>query len=437
VVFQNAYSGIHCDLRRFLAYLLLTATFLCQASAQRGTHDPEFEKIPFDKWLDEPDQLHFRWTVKVPHAELSFHQRLMSSIDVRLDGQDLESRRHNGTLLILIQLTDAEGAKHQEHGTIELNMLDPDVKEASIDYSQRAFFVPGDYRLAVAILDTGKGEHSATQIKVHLPERPREWLSEAWRTLPSVEFIHNDVSPESWYLPYIRSRVPWAASVHTQAQLNIVMNLSPSGRTAGSSLASLLPSLKVIASPGSSSISERIALLDLGRHKTVFGQNDGQDLDWPRLKSSLKDASTASIDVHSLADHQDNAQYFLSEVRRLIRSSAREKSCVLAVLTKPVAFDKGDNLAPISLEALPPCQVIYIRFHAEPAIRPPMPDMGGGMGRRSRMGGGQRMGGSPFSREPFDQLAATLKPLNPKIIDVEAPDQVTKALIEITKAISK
>jgi hypothetical protein len=254
--------------------------------------------------------------------------------------------------------------------------------------------------------------------------------------LPSVEFIHNDVSPESWYLPYIRSRVPWAASVHTQAQLNVVMNVSPSGRAAGANLASLLPSLKVIASPGSSSISERIALLDLGRHKTVFEQNDGQDLDWPRLKSSLKDASTASIDVHSLAGHQDNAQYFLSEVRRLIRSSAREKSCVLAVLTKPIAFDRGDDLAPISLEALPPCHVVYIRFHAEPAIRPAMPDMGGGMGRR-RMGGGQRMGGSPFSREPFDQLAATLKPLNPKIIDVEAPDQVTKALIEITKAISK
>jgi len=86
---------------------------------------------------------------------------------------------------------------------------------------------------------------------------------------------------------------------------------------------------------------------------------------------------------------------------------------------------------------LPPCQVVYIRFHAEPAIRSAMPDMGGGMGRRSRMGGGQRMGGPPFSREPFDQLAATLKPLNPKIIDVEAPDQVTKALIEITKAIAK
>jgi len=422
-------------LLRFLAYLFLTATFVCQASAQRGTHDPEFEKIPFDKWLDEPDQLHFRWTVKVPRAELSFHQRLMSSIDVRLDGQDLESSRHDGTLLILIQLTDAEGAKYQEHGSIELNKLDPDVKEASIDYSQRAFFVPGDYQLAVVILDTGKGEHSAAQIVVHVTQRPREWLSDAWRTLPSVEFIHNDVSPESWYLPYIQGRVPWAASVHTQAQLNIVMNVSPSGRAAGSSLASLLPSLKVIASPGASSISARIALLDLGRHKTVFEQNDGQESDWPRLKSSLKDASTASIDVHSLADHQDNAQYFVSEVRRLIRSSAHEKSCVLAVLTKPIAFDRGDDLAPISLEALPPCQVVYIRFHAEPAVRPAMPDMGGGMGRR-RMGGGQRMGGS-FSREPFDQLAATLKPLNPKIIDVEAPDQVTKALIEITKAISK
>lgn len=340
-------------------------------------------------------------------------------------------------MLLLIQITDAQGTRYQEHGVIELAKLDPDVKNATIDYSQRAFFAPGDYQIAVIILDTRTGEHTATQAKVHIAERLHEWLSDAWHTPPSIEFLHNDVSPESWYLPYIRGRVPWAAPVHTPAQLNVIMNFLPSGHAASGSLAALLPSLKVIASPGSSSISEHIALVDLSRRKTVYEQSDGQELDWPKLKSSLKEANTASIDIHELSDRQDNAQYFVSEVRRLIRTSPTDRPCVLAVLTKPVGFDSGEDLSPISLEALPPCRVVYIRYHAEPATRAVVPQMGG-MGRRSRMGTGPRMGGqSPVSREPFDQLAATLKPLNPKIIDVEEPDQVTKALIEISKAISK
>jgi hypothetical protein len=419
---------------RISVFLSLAATLVAPLSAQRGTLDPAFEGIPFDQWFSEQDQAHFRWTVKVPHAELSFHQRLASSIDIKLDGQDLESRRSHGKLGLLIQIKDVEGTRYQEHGSIELSKLDPDVKAANIDYSQRAFFVPGDYQLAVAIVDPATGEHSASQLQFKVPAPAHGWLTDAWRDLPAVEYIGNDVSPESWYLPNIRGRLPWAAAVHSPARLNVILNVAPS-RRGSSDLGALLPSLKVISHSGSSAVSEHVALLDISRRRSVFDQDEVHELDWPRLKASLGEANTASIDLHSLADRHEDAQFFVSQVRRLLRASA-DKPCVLVVLTKPVSFDSGEDREPISLEALPPCHVFYLRYHA-PQVRSFGPQMGG-MGRRSRMGGGP--GGGPMmsnqtQQENFDQLESTLKPLSPKVIDVETPQQVTKALTEIEKSL--
>ncbi len=411
----------------------------CHASAQRGTPDPAFENVPFDQWLTQEGQTHFHWSVKVAHAELSFHQRLTSSIDIQLDGQDLDSRRHDGELLLLIQITDPEGIRYQEHGSIDLSKLDVNVKEANLNYSQSAFFLPGEYQLAVGVLDKKTGDHNTIQSQFHIAPSPNGFLREAWQSLPAVEFLGNDVSPQSWYLPYIKGHLQWASALHSPAQVNVIMNVAPSvpvygsRRAPSSDLPALLPSLKVITQTGSASISEHVALLDLSRRHTVFDQTEVTDLDWHRLKASLEEANTASIDLHSLSGRQEEAQYFVSEVRRLLRAST-DKPCVLVILTKPVSFDSGEDLEKISLEALPSCRVIYIRYHPAPEeMRPMGTRMGGRGGRRSPMNGPMMRP----SQEPFDQLAATLKPLSPKVIDVESPEQMTKALSEIQKALLK
>lgn len=419
---------------------LLGEAFATQVSAQRGSLDPAFDKVPFEQWLGERQEARFHWSVRVSRAELSFHQRLAATIDIRLDGQDLAARRRDGKLLLLIQIKDAEGTPYQEHGSIELSKLDADAKDSYIDYSQPAFFVPGDYQLAVAILDSATGEHSSGQLRFRLASPPHEWLKEAWRALPAIEFIGNEASPESWYLPYIRGRLQWAAAVHSPARLNVILNVAPavpgpgSHRVPSSDLAALLPSLKALSQTGSAALSERVALLDLSRRRTVFDQNDVHDLDWLPLKASLTQASTASIDVHSLADRHEDAQFFVSEVRRLLRASA-DKPCVLAVLTQPVSFDSGEDLEPVSLEALPPCRVFYIRYHVAEQFVRPLPTQIRGRGRRGRLDG--PMIGSRQMEEAFDQLEATLKPLSPKVMDVETPEQVTKALAEIEKALLK
>ena len=311
--------------RNFLL-ILFSAVSIAQASEQRGSLDPAFEKVPLDRWLGEPDQGHFRWTVGVPRAELSFHQRLMARVEIKVDGRDLESRRGDGELVFFVQITDRDGTRFQDHSSIELSKLDENIKAADLEYSQRAFFLPGDYRLAVGLLDTASGEHSIKQSQFRVAP-PHSSLPDAWHDLPPVEFIGSEESPDSWYLPAIHGRLQWAASVHSPARLNVILNVAPpvpapgSRRTHSSDLAALLPTLKVISQTASPALSEHVELLDLARRRVFFHQEEVHDLDWPRLKASLAEANTASIDIHSLAERHHDAQFFVSQVRSLLRNS--------------------------------------------------------------------------------------------------------------------
>jgi len=416
---------------------LLRRGLLASTPSQRGTLDPAFEKVPFNQWLAEGPDTRFHWKARVTRAELSFHQRLVASVELALDGKDLKTRRE-GRLVFLIQITDSEGALYQDHSSIELNKLDENIDAAELGISHRVFLLPGDYQLAIAIFDTVTHEHGTTQTQFRVTPPLSDFLPEAWRDLPAVEFIHTEPSPDGWYLPDIRGRLEWAGSVHSPARLAVILNVAPSLPESGSrstpsnGMGALLPVLKALSETGSPALSESVDLLDLGRRRDVFHQDAVIDLDWPRLKTSLGDADTASIDLHSLADRHHDAQFFVSEVRRIFR--AFDKPSVLVVLTTAVAFESGEDLDPISLEALPTSRVFYIRYRSPiQSVRPVGPQMGG-RGRGGRMGGGPMMNQTPHG--VVDRLEATLKPLRPKVFDVETPEQMTKAFKEIRNSLA-
>jgi hypothetical protein len=418
----------------FLFGLLLAFAPLLSGSSQQGKLDPAFDSIPFDQWLSERPQSSLRVSVSVSHPELTFHQRLEASVQLEVDGKDLENRRR-GELIFYVQITARDGSRYRNHGSLDLTKLDENIKAANIQYSYRAFFLPGDYNLAIAIVDSGSSDRTVSQGHFRIAALPQDTFAAEWRDLPPVEFISVAESPDSWYLPNVKGRLQWAGSELKPTRLNIILTIAPSVTLPGSratpsgGLPALIPTLKVLSQPASPALSESLEVLDITRHRAVFKQEEMRGLDWRGMKRSLGEANTASIDVGSLADSHHDAQFFVSEVRRLLRDSPQP--CELVVLSTSIAFAAGEDLEPISLEALPPCKVTYIRYHApRPAVnmfdRPP-----------GRFGRGGRMDG-PIARprstpEAIDKLAATLKPLNPKVIDVDSPEEMNHALSEIQK----
>jgi hypothetical protein len=174
-----------------------------------------------------------------------------------------------------------------------------------------------------------------------------------------------------------------------------------------------------------------VSVFDLTRRQVLFTQArlnpQSQPLDWTRLRPALLEANPNKIDVRDLAHRQENAQFFVEEVRRRIAVE-----CALIVLSGPMEFASGDDLRPIELAQKPAGRVFYIRYHSLPVLvndvppRPVRPNRGRGFPQPRIL-----------ASEPADALEPLLKPLQPRLFDVNSAEQFRKALADLMKEIAR
>jgi len=429
-------------IQTFLILLCVAAPRLfAQPLAKGGSPDPIFAAVPFDKWLAEGDQAPIRWVLRLSTNELSNHQRIKARVDIQVDGNELLKRRGKGTLVTLVQFTDNAGAIYQSHGAMGLK----DVKEAAstvdVIYTQDAFVLPGDYRVALCLFDSATGEHNVAHRTLHVAPLKSDPLPGMWENLPPVEFVSGGEPPDSWFLPYLRERLILPLETRRKIRIDLLVNVSSSEPPEGaktakaSNLAVILPALKVISQMDVRNGTMNVALLDLARHSVSDEQDSVRELDWRKIRAGLKEANPNVIDVHSLEKREQNAQFFVSEVRRRLANSSAEALPVLIVLSGPMSFQGGENLRPIDLGKSPDYRVFYIRYHMPP-VRPVLSPFPVPLGPQRRNGpAGPAL--HPVPLEPPDSLERTLKPLEPRLFDVDSPEQFRKALATLMAEISK
>jgi hypothetical protein len=412
------------------------ATLHAQGS---GAADPVFSSVPFDRWLAEGEPTHFRWTVRVGPAELNNHQRLQSRVEIQLDGNELLARRGHGQLVVMIQFQDSGEKVYQTHGTIDLQDVKDDAGKSNIQYLQDAFVLPGDYRVGVVIFDAKTRDHWAAQKPLHVNSLRNDPLPGVWKDLPAVELLRALETPDSWYLPYISTPLQLPLAVRRPLRVEIVMNASSSGPSRGLSggtvsnrnMAMLVPELKVFSQMVVTGGSLHITLLDIPKRRVIFEQNAVRALDWTRMRDALTEADPNKIDVRSLEHREENAKFFVQQIReRLAPSGGRERVAdepfrVLIVLAAPMTLD-GGKPDPLELEEKPNGRVYYVRCHL-PLERMPFanPFEAPSRGRRNYPGSGQQSLSPP---EAFDSLQPLLKPLQPRLFEVYSPEQFRKTL---------
>jgi len=404
-------------------WLLLLAA---GASAQDGLHDPVFKDIPFKDWLSETGPGPIRWTVKTSRLVLSFHQRLIVQVEMLLDGKDLAKRAGKGKIRIFVQIADKDGRVFQDHGDIDLTKMDENIKASNISYVQSAFVLPGDYRVAVAILSTATGEHGTRQDAFRVAPLKGDPLPEAWHHLPPVEFVSPAEPPDGWFQPLVKGQLAGPADL-SNTRVDIVVNLAASERAR--QLSALLPTLKAIcAQAASSHATVNVQFIDLSRRRVPFKQQKVVDLDWDRLKDSLAESSAATIDVKALSDRHHSAAFFVSQIGRILSADVPQPRRLLVVLGTPMTFESGEDLEPIHLESRSKIPVFYLRYQPPTAVMRPSGPFFGHPARGPR----QPM---PIRVPMIDQLAPTLKPAGVQIFDVETPDQIRKALAAIFESL--
>jgi hypothetical protein len=372
---------------------------------------------------------------------------------IEVDGTEFVKRPGKGRLVAFLEIRDRQQHVYQIHSQLDFSPAQKLSDLAAINISISAFVSPGEYRVATAIYDIETKEHSLKQSSLHVPEVVHDPLTGFWQGLPPVEFITSQERPDVWYMPEITSRAHLPVRTERPVRIEVLVNESPSEASRRVSQATrrnmgmLIPALKLISQMEVSSGSLNVTMLDIERRKVSFAQEEVRTLDWARLLTALGETNPNLIDVHALENHEQNAQFFVSEVRKRLEGTetngdvplglSAEPARVLIVLSGPMAFPKGQDLHPIEAKPEPGSHVFYIRFY---------PPIAGGRGPATLVREGPRSRGAkppptPIGSRPpsatDDSLEGTLKPLAPKVFNVSSPIEFRRALGSIMTEISQ
>lgn len=422
----------------------IPALLVCIAAARlvagEGVRDPEFDKVPFNQWVVEGESTQWRWTEHTLPLLLSVHQRLMARMQVQLDGAEAAKRKGKGELLFLFQITDSGGRIYQDHTPYDLAKVEEGMRAQDLSITQSAFVLPGDYSVSMAIYATATKEHSTKKIKLHIPPLKLDPLPEAWRNLPTVEFVENSDPPDHWFLPKAKGKLNLPIALPRPARVDVLLNLTPTEEHARNfgiqdrNLSVMIPTLKVLSQMTASGLDMHVSLVDISRRRVTYHQDEVHEVDWDKLKASLAQSNSGSIDVKSLADRRHNAAFLGSEIERKFESgeNGARQGHVVIVLSGPMVFETGQEFENPLPKPCRDCRFYYIRIQM-PATRILVPDMGrrrgfGGFPGRTRTPPGEE---EPTFTNEMDQLAPLMKPLDPHVFDVVTAEQFRKALASI------
>jgi hypothetical protein len=418
---------------------------------QQGLADRAFDLIPFEQWLKGGGESHIRWSARIFPSRLTVHQRMETILSIQVDGEEFVKRNEPGQMVVFIEIRGRDNRVYRTHRAINFAELKNPGDLASVHFDQYAFITPGDYQVAEAIYDIESKEHSLKRIKLHVPEIAHDPLPGSWRDLPEVEFVGVPDPPERWYLPEIDSRLYLPIENDRPVRVEVVVNESPTeivagrtGRVSRRNMGNLIPALKALSQMDIRNGSMNVTLLDLERHKVSFTQEGVRKLDWTRLRAALLENDPNQIDVHALENHEQNAQFFVSEVRKRLEGTesngdvplglTAEPARVLIVLSGPMAFGKGQDLRHIEATPEPGSRVFYIRYYPPLAGIPVVSSVDS---RRGRGGTPPVFIGRGSIRSIEDSLEPTLKPLAPRLFNVATPIEFRGALAAIMSEISR
>jgi hypothetical protein len=420
------------------------------AAFGQGLPDPAFDRIPFEQWLKGGGEGHIRWSMRSSRpATLTIHQRMVVRFTIEVAGVEFVKRTGQGRLVAFLEIRDRENRTYRMHSQIEFKELNNPNDLAAVTVSMGSYMTPGDYHVTAAIYDTETQEHSLKRQTLHVPPPAHDPLPDSWRDVPHVEFLDPPDRPDVWYLPEIKSRLHLPLTTAQPVRIEVLMNESPSeavgsrvGQATRRNMGFLIPALKVMSQIEVGNGSLNVAMLDLERRKVSFAQQQVHTLDWPRLRAALVEDNPNLIDVHALENHEQNAQFFVSEVRKRLESAESKGDArparVLIVLSGPMTFPKGQDLHPIEATPEPGSHVYYIRYNPPvPVSRGLSPGVPGPRGNR---GGSASAPGISMPRRiesTQDSLEGTLKPLAPRLFDVSTPIDFRKALASIISEISQ
>jgi hypothetical protein len=401
-------------------------SFAQSSAEQEPTTDSVFADAPFDKWSAQGNHQDMPWQVQTSADRLSFHQRLIATIQVQVPGLELLKRRRDEHITLLVEVRNGQGVSSRNFGVLEMNELKPEMKRSDVEFSWQAFAVPGQYELSVALWDKKSGEHNFLRRLFHVDAYRNDPLPEMWRGLPAFEFWGTKRDgPDYMFHADIEARPNLALVTLRPIEMHVLLDMTPSSEIFRGNygyynhyLGAVLPTFKLFNQINLKNGTRSAAALELVQRHIVFEQNDGKDLDWAVLRKTLSpDSGPGTVSVKALQNRQQSPVYLREEIVRRLKVASEhaakpgEKPLrVFILLGSPMDFYTFPKLPEIETGEEQDCVIYYLQFE---------------FNERAEITGG------------ISSVEKMLKPLKIRSFEVRSADDVRRALAKMLEDLSK
>ena len=406
--------------------IAISAGFAVGQQAEEPTTDSIFAEAPFDKWAAQGNHQEVPWHVQTFSDRLSFHQRLIATIQVQVPGPEMLKRSHDDHITLLVEVRNGQGVSSRNYGLLELSNLKPEMKRSDVEFSWQAFAVPGQYELSVALWDKKSGEHNFMRRLFHVDAYKNDPLPEMWRGLDAFEFWGTKRDgPEYMFHTDIDGRPNLTLATRRPIEMEVLFDMTPSAEIFAGSyghynhyLGAALPTFKVLNQINLKNGSRRAAALDLIQRHVVFEQDDGKDLDWAVLRKTLSpDNGPGTVSVKDLQNKQQSPVYLREEIVRRLKAGSDQVAKpgerplrVFVLLGSPMDFYTFPKLPEIETGEKQDCVIYYLQFEFT---------------ERQGITGG------------ISNVEKMLKPLKIRSFEVRSADDVRRALAKMLEEVGR
>lgn len=382
-----------------------------------------FERVPFEEWLKEGPKQQVRWQTQAEYLGLSGYQRQLVGIEAYVDLPELLKRPRDRQLILLLQLTDSSGRRYRSARTLELNALKavPNGGRHELQrFDWKAFALPGDYQVAMALYHADTGEHNLVQRRLRVPAIHNDLLANSWRGLPGVEFW----APTSvedidfFYRPEFEDTLDLPLVTRRPVHMEIMVDLAASDLFHGSDLlynrylSAVLPTMKIFSQIQVKNGTTDVSVLDLARREVRFRQENAQPLDWESMKRALVRNGAAVVSVEALSPKHKGPALIKEELTRRLTAGSEgdeagaEPLRVFVLISSPLGLYSFAGLKSSLMPANCSCVVYYLEYDSSRR-----PGMYGAIGNVKKM----------------------LRPLPVHAFEAHSADAVRKALAVILR----
>ena len=366
-------------LRHRLHILMFALLAVCAAAHATAQAQQPPEQVPvtqatFDGWVAQGLVEQIPWRPRAYYVGLSGHQRLVAQIDVDVPIRELLRRPREGRISLLVEVADSLGHKYGNFGVLNLSEIQEEGKKDDMRSSWRAFVLPGEYHVTLALYHSATGEHNLAQRTLVAPRLAHDPLPQAWRNLPAVEFLApipgSDL--DFFFRPDLSSRLYLPLATQQPVQVHILADFTTSDLFGGSHfaylhyLSAVLPTLKTFSQIEVARGSVDVATLNLTEQQVSFEQRDVKDLDWPRLKKTLAGLDPGRISAHTLAAKHLTPALLKKEVARRGGASGTGNSDdplqVFIVITSPLGVYSFRGMSDDPLPGNCHCVLYYVQY---------------------------------------------------------------------------